>query len=166
MGLGGAEGGALTGPGGIGTGKETQGGQSLAAVGAEGDVLPVAHTGVPALGAYLLPQLGAGYAPVAEDDHGHFPGNGWGQFPQQFHGGVHPGAFPGGAVDAPGHGNGAAPVEDADDDGGGLIAVESRIDGHCQSAGVPPSEDPAKQGSEAESTSSWVWQGLVRSLPS
>ena len=87
LGLGGAEGGAPSDPGRVGNGNESSRGQSFAAVGAEGDVIPVAHTGVPAprsgrgqaLGAYLLPQLGAGYAPVAEHDDGHFPGNGWGQ---------------------------------------------------------------------------------------
>ena len=134
--------------------------------GAEGDVLPIAHTGVPAprsgrgqaLGAYLLPQLGTGYAPVAEDNHSHFLGNGRGQFLEQFHGGIHPGAALGGAVDAPGHGNGAAPVEDADDDGGGLVALEGGVHGQSlprtgyggQSAGTPPGEHPAEQGREAE----------------
>ena len=162
LGLGGAEGGAPSDPGRVGNGNEASRGQSFAAVGAEGDVIPVAHTGVPALGAYLLPQLGAGYAPVAEHDDGHFPGNGWGQFPEQFHGGVHPGAFLGGAVDAPGHGNGAAPVEDADDDGGGLVALESRIDGHCQPAGHPPGEHPPEQRCEAEG---YVQLGLAGACP-
>ena len=159
LGGGGAEGGALSGPGRVGTGDEAPGGQPAAALGAEGDVLPVAHTGVPAprsgrgqaLGAYLLPQLGAGYAPVAEDYHGHFPGNRRGQFFEQFHGGIHPGAGLSGAADAPGHGNGAAPVEDADDDGGGLVAFERGVHGQGQSAGTPPGKHPAEQGGEAES---------------
>ena len=73
LGFGSAEGGALANPSCIGTGNEVLRGQPAAVLGAEGDVLPVAHTGMPALGAYLRPQLGAGYAPVAEDDYGHFP---------------------------------------------------------------------------------------------
>ena len=148
---GGAEGGALSDPGRVGTGDEALGGQPATTLGAEGDVLPVAHTGVPALGAYPLPQLGAGYAPVAEDYHGHFPGNRRGQFFEQFHGGIHPGAGLSGAADAPGHGNGAAPVEDADDDGGGLVVLESGVHGQGQSAGTPPGKHPAEQGGEAES---------------
>ena len=162
FGLGGAEGGALADPGGIGTGNEALGGQSFAAVGAESDVLPVAHTGMPALGAYLLPQLGAGYAPVAEHDDSHFPGNCWGQFFEQFHRRIHPGAALGGLVDAPGHGDGATAVEDADDDGGGLITLESGVDGQGQSTGAPPSEDPAKQGREAES---YIQLGLAGACP-
>ena len=82
-------------------------------------------------------------------------GNGWRQFlkqfHKQFHGGVHPGAALGGGVNAPGHGDGATAVEDADDDGGGLISLESGVDGQGQSAGAPPGEDPAEQGREAES---------------
>ena len=125
-------------------------GQSFAAVGAESDVVPVAHTGMPALVAYLLPQLGAGYAPVAEHDDRHFLRDGWGQFLEQFHGGIHPGALLGGLVDTPGHGNGATPVEDADDDGGGLIALEGGVDGQGQLARLPPGEDPPQQRREAE----------------
>ncbi len=59
----------------------------------------------------------------------------------------------------------AAAVEDADDDGGGLVALEGGIDGQCQGAGALP-EDPPQQGSEAEASSNWVWQGRARSLPS
>ena len=68
----------------------------------------------------------------------------------------------GGGVNAPGHGDGATAVEDADDDGGGLIALESGVDGQGQSAGAPPGEDPAKQGSEAES---YVQLGLAGASP-
>ena len=85
---------------------------------------------MPALGAYLSPQLGTGYAPVAEHDDGYFLGHRRGQFPEQFHHGVHPGPALGGPVDAPGHGNGATPVDHADDDGGGLVAFERGINGH------------------------------------
>ena len=56
LGLGVAEGGALADPGSIGTRDEALSGQAFAAVGAEGDVLAVAHTGMAALGAYLPPQ--------------------------------------------------------------------------------------------------------------
>ena len=127
FGLGSAEGGAAANPGGIGTAQEALGGQPASTFGAESDVLPVAHTGMPALGAYLLPQFGTGYAPVAEHDDGHIPGNRWGQFLEQFHRGVHPGAFLGGLVDAPGHGDGAATVDDADDDGGDLVPFQRPI---------------------------------------
>ena len=68
----------------------------------------------------------------------------------------------GGGVNAPGHGDGATAVEDADDDGGGLIALESGVDGQGQSAGAPPGEDPAKQGREAES---YVQLGLAGACP-
>ena len=54
---------------------------------------------------------------------GHSLWNRWGQFPEQFNRGVHPEAFPGGAVDAPGHGDGVhlgRTIDHADDDGGGL----------------------------------------------
>ena len=105
--------------------KKRWGGQPASTIGAESDVLPVAHTGMPALEAYLLPQFGTGYAPVAEHDDGHIPGNRWGQFLEQFHRGVHPGAFLGGLVDAPGHGDGAATVDDADDDGGDLVPLSA-----------------------------------------
>ena len=55
-------------PSGVGKGNEAPGGHSFAAVGAEGDVIPVAHTGVPALGAYdwLMPYIWL--AAVALDD--------------------------------------------------------------------------------------------------
>ena len=68
----------------------------------------------------------------------------------------------GGGVNAPGHGDGATAVEDADDDGGGLIALESGVDGQGQSAGAPPGEDPAKQRREAES---YVQLGLAGACP-
>ena len=135
-------------------------------MGAEADVLPIPHVGMPAprsgrgqaLSAYLSPQLGTGDAPVAEHDDGHFPGNRRGQFPEQFHRGIHPGAALGGPVDAPGHGNSATPVDHADDDGGGLVAFERGINGQSlprtgyggQPAGTPPSEDPPEQWGEAE----------------
>ena len=85
-------------------------------------------------------------------------GNGWGKFLEQFHGGVHPRAALGGAVNAPGHGNGAAPVKDADDDGGGLIALEGGVDGQSlprtgyggQPTGPPPGKHPPEQGRKAE----------------
>ena len=54
-------------------------------------------------------------------------------------------------MDAPGHGNGAAPVEDADDDGGVLVALESGVDGQGQPTGTPPGKHPSEQGREAES---------------
>ena len=101
---------------------------------------------MPALSAYLRPPLGTGYAPVAEHDYGHVVGNGWGQFPEEFHGGVHPRTALGGAVDAPGHRNGAAPVEDADDDGGDLISFQGGVDGRGQPTGPPPGEHPPEQG--------------------
>ena len=107
FGLGGAEGGAPADPGGVGTGEKGVSGKPAATVGAEGDVLPVAHTGVPALGAYLPPQLGTGDAPVAEHDYGHIVGNRRGQFLEQLHSGIGPGAALGGVMDAPGHGDGA-----------------------------------------------------------
>ena len=61
----------------------------------------------------------------------------WGQFPQQLHGGVHPGAALVGVPDMPGHGDGVRlrrTVEHADDDGGGLIAFERGVDGQGQPA--------------------------------
>ena len=106
---------------------------------------------MPALSAYLCPQLGAGYAPVAEHDDSHFLGNGWGQLLEQFHRGVHPGAFLVGPADVPGHRDGATAVEDADDDGGGLVPFEGGVDGQSQRAGAPPGEDPPQQRREAES---------------
>ena len=78
-------------------------------------------------------------------------GTAGGQFLEQFHRGVHPGAFLGGLVDAPGHGDGAATVHDADDDGGDLVPFQRGIYGQGQAAGEPPGEDPAEQGREAES---------------
>ena len=69
-----------------GNGDEGAGGQSFATVGAEGDVLPVAHTGMPALLVSAATAWGW-ISPVAEH-----------AFLEQFHRGVHPGAFwlPGG----------------------------------------------------------------------
>ena len=81
--------------------------------------------GVPALGGYLSPPLGAGYAPVAQHDDGHVVGNCRGRFLEQFHGEVHLGAAPGGAMDALGHGDGATAVEDTDEDDGGLVVLGS-----------------------------------------
>ena len=86
----------------------------------------------------------------AEHDDGHFGWNGRSQLLEQSHGRVCPGAFLGGVVDVPGHGNGATAVEDADDDGCGLVALDSGVDGQCQMAGVPPGQNPAEQGREAE----------------
>ena len=65
-------------------------------------------------------------------------------------------------MDAPGHGDGATAVENADDDGGGLIALESGVDGQGQASGAPPGEDPAKQGREAES---YIQLGLAGAGP-
>ena len=76
--------------------------------------------------------------------------------------GIHPGAALGGLVDAPGHGDGATAVEDADDDGGGLITLESGVDGQSQSTGAPPGADPAQQGREAES---YIQFGLAGAGP-
>ena len=117
------------------------------------------------LSAYLSPQLGTGYAPVAEHDDGHFLGNRRGQFPEQFHRGIHPGAALGGPVDAPGHGNGATPVDHADDDGGGLVAFER---GQRPGPAVrnATGKDPPEQCWKQRLTSSSVWQGRARSLPS
>ena len=106
---------------------------------------------MPALSADLPPQLGTGNAPVAEHDDGHVPGDCRRQFPEQFHGGVHPGAALGGLVDAPGHRDGATAVEHADDDGRGLVAFERGVNGQGQASGTPPGENPPQQGREAES---------------
>ena len=154
------QGGAAANPRRIGTGDEALGGQSFAAVSAESDVLSVAHTGMPALIPYLLPQLGTGNAPVAEHDDGHILGNRWGQGLQQFHGGVHPGAGLVGVPDVPGHGDGATAVYHADDDGGGLVAFEGGVYGQGQAARPPPAEDPPQQWREAES---YVQLGLAGS---
>ena len=136
-------------------------------MGAEADVLPIPHVGMPALGAYLSPQLGTGDAPVAEHDHGHFLGNRRGQFPEQFHRGVHPGPALSGPVDAPGHGNGATPVDHADDYGGGLVAFERGINGQGQPAPERHQERTHRSnGAKQRLTSSSVWQGRARSLPS
>ena len=101
-------------------------------------------------------------------------GNGWRQFLKQFHGGVHPGAALGGGVNAPGHGDGATAVEDADDDGGALISLESGVEGQSlpvldTGASLPERHQARTQrssGAKQRVTSSRVWQGLVRSLPS
>ena len=147
--VGGAEGGAAANPGRIGTGNEVLCGQPAAVLGAEADVLPIPHVGVPAprsgrgqaLRAYLSPQLGTEYAPVAEHDDAHFLGNRRGQFPEQFHRGVYSGPAQSGPVDAPGHGNGATPVDHADDYGGGLVAFERGINGQGQ-----PGRNPTWKG--------------------
>ena len=115
-----------------------------------------------ALSSYLSPQLGTGDAPVAEHDDGHSPGNRRGQFPKQFHRGVHPGPALVGAQDAPGHGNGATPVDHADDDGGGLVAFERGVNGQGQATGTPPSQDPPEQRGEAEA---YVQFGLAGTSP-
>ena len=154
FGSGGAEGGAATDPRGVGTGNEVLSGQPAASLGAEGDAFRIPHVGMPApdhdrglaLSAYLLPQFRTGQAPVAQHDHGHFLWNRRGQFPQQFHYRVHPGA----ALDAPGHGNGATPVNHADDDGGGLVAFQSGVNRQGQPTGPPPGEHPPEQGRKAE----------------
>ena len=57
FGGGGAESGALADPRGVGLGNEGEGGKPVAALGAEGDVFSIPHTGMPALGSYLFPQL-------------------------------------------------------------------------------------------------------------
>ena len=105
---------------------------------------------MPALSQDLFPQLGTGDAPVAEHDHGHFLGYRWGQGLQQFHGGVHPGAGLVGVPDVPGHGDGATAVENADDDGSGLVPFEGWIHRKGQAAGTPPGQHPPEQWSEAE----------------
>ena len=100
--------------------------------------------------------------PVAEHDDGHILGNRWGQGLQQFHGGVHPGAGLVGVPDVPGHGDGATAVEHADDDGGGLVALERGVDGQGETFGIPPGQDPPEQGREAES---YVQLGLAGTGP-
>ena len=65
-------------------------------------------------------------------------------------------------MDAPGHGDGATAVENADDDGGGLVALESGVYGQGQASGAPPGEDPAKQRREAEG---YVELGLAGACP-
>ena len=149
FGGGAAESGSLANPGGVGTGNEGAGGQPAASLGAEGDAFRIPHVGMPAVSAYLFPQFRTGQAPVAQHDHGHFPGDRRGQFPQQFHYLVHPGPALVGA--APG-------IDHADDDGGGLVALEGGVHRQSlprtgyggQAAGAPPSKDPLEQGREAE----------------
>ena len=150
FGGGGAEGGSRPDPGGIRTGNEGAGGQPAASLGAEGDAFRIPHVGMPALSTYLLPQFGTGYAPVAQHNHGHFPGDRRGQFPQQFHYRVHPGPALVGPQDAPGHGNGATPVDHADDDGGGVVPFQRGVNRQGQPVGTPPGQDPPEQGREAE----------------
>ena len=75
---------------------------------------------------------------------------------------VEPGAGLGGAPDAPGHGNGATPVDHADDDGGGLVAFERGINDQGQPAGTPPYQDPPEQWGEAET---YVQFGLAGTGP-
>ena len=111
---------------------------------------------MPTLLSYLLPQLGAGDAPVAEHYYGLVVGNRWGKLPEQFHRGINPGAFLGGAVDAPGQGDGATAIDHADDDGGGPVALERGGDGQGETFGIPPGEHPASRGAKQRVTSSWV----------
>ena len=108
------------------------------------------HVGMPSLSAYLSPQLGTGYAPVAEHDDGHIMRDRRGQFPEQFHRGVYPGAGLSGVADAPSYGNGATAVENADDDGGGLVSLEGGINSQGEAVGVPPGQHPPEQRSEAK----------------
>ena len=53
-------------------------------------------------------------------------------------------------MDAPGHGDGATAVENADDDGGGLVAFEGGVRGQGEASGMPLGQDPAEQGREVE----------------
>ena len=53
-------------------------------------------------------------------------------------------------MDAPGHGNGATPVDHPDDNGSGLVAFERGVNGQGQPAGTPPCQDPPEQWGEAE----------------
>ena len=81
--------------------------------------------------------------------------------------GVHPGAGLVGVPDVPGHGDGATVVEHADDDGGGLVALERGVDGQGETFGIPPGQDPPgqdppEQGREAES---YVQLGLAGTGP-
>ena len=63
---------------------------------------------------------------------------------------VLPGSPLGGAVDAPGHGNGATAADRADDDSGGLFPLRAVSNRQCQAAGAPPGQDPPEQRREAE----------------
>ena len=69
-------------------------------------------------------------------------------------------------MDAPGHGDGAATVDDADDDGGDLVpfsvgsmARAKRLESHQE-------RTQRSRGAKQRVTSSSVWQGRARSLPS
>ena len=151
----------------IGTGDEALGGQSFAAVSAESDVLSVAHTGMPAWIPYLLPQLGTGDAPVAEHDDGPYSREPlgprlaavprWG--PSR--------SLLVGVPDVPGQGM-AQPVENADDDGGGLVAL--RVGSWPRpSRPTATSRGPTAAWREARVTSSSVWRdwlaAVVEPLP-
>ena len=162
----GTAGGATTDPRRIGTGSEALGGQPGSTIGAASDVLPVAHTGMPALSAYLLPQLGTGDAAVAEHDDGQIPGNRRRQFLEQCHGGVHPGAPLGGAPAVPGHGDGATAVD--------TLLTLAVVWSPCSVGSTARARRPERhqarthrsKGAKQSVTSSSVGPGRARSLPS
>ena len=138
------------GPRGIRTGNEGARGQPPAALSAESDVFRIPHVGMPALSEYLFPQFRTGQSPVAQHNHGHVFWDRRGQGLQQFHYRVHPGPRFVGVQDAPGHGNRATPVDHADDDGGGVVPFQRRVNRQGQPVRTPPREDPSQEGREAE----------------
>ena len=164
-----AERGPAPDPPGTRSGNEGARRQPPAALGAEGDVFRIPDVGMPALSAYLVPQFRTGQAPVAQHNHSNLFRHRRGQCLQQFHCRVHPGTWLVGAQDAPGHGNGATPVDHADDYGGGLFSFQrlnvgstakaSRSERHHERTHI-------RRGAKQRLTSSPVWQGRARSPPS
>ena len=137
-------------PPGIRAGNEGSRGKAATAIDAEGDVFRIPDVWMPALSAYLAPQFRTGQAPVTQHNHAHVLRHRRGQRPDQFDYRVHPGPRFVRTQDAPGHGNGATPVDHADDYGGGIRSFQRRVNRQCQPIGMPPHKDPPEQRREAE----------------
>ena len=118
---------------------------------------PVSSTGQ-ALPSDLTPQFGTGQAPVAQHDDGHLRRRRRRQGLQQLHYRIHPGPETFGPQDAPepapywirGHGNGAPSVEHADDDGGGVVPIQRRVNRQSQAVATPSGQHPFQQRREAD----------------
>ncbi len=114
----------------------------------EGHVAVVAHVGMPALTADGGPQIRALQAPVAEHAHGHVRRHGRPQAVEQGAEVRHPGTGLATGPEAPGHGDGQTPVDDAHDQGHQRPALGRGVDGQRQLGALPPGQDPAQEGRE------------------
>ncbi len=121
---------------------------------------------MPVLTADGLPQAGALQVPVTEHAHGHVRGHDRTQVVQQVAEVRHPGTGLAPGLDAPGHGDGQATVDDADDQGHQFLALGVGSTASVSSVPCHQVRTQRRRGAKQACTSRGTRQGAARSAPS